>query len=822
MKLIVRLGMQRLWRDWRGGELHLLLLAMVLAVGAVASVALFADRLERSLTREAAQVLGGDLLLVSDQPWPEPVRREAHAAGLQTAQSWSFTSMAFAGDHAELAGVKAVEDGYPLRGQLRTAPGLNRPDQASKAPPPGSVFVDERLASRLALAPGQRLQLGDASLQVAAVLTFESDRGASFFAFVPRLMMNAADLPATGLIQEGSRVRYRLAVAGPAEAVDAFRRSIAPRLERGQHLESIENAQPEVRGALEKAARFLRLAAMLAVVLAAVAIGLAVRRYVERNLDGCAVLRCLGAKSGTVLGLLLAEFMTFGLLASAAGVALGFAVQALLARMLAGLLPATLPAAGWQPVALALAVGLTLLIGFVLPQLMRMRSVSTLRVLRREWRGADAALAYWLFGAASLAVLMFALAGEWRLGATVLGGFAAATLIYGALAGLGLALLGRLPRGGGAGWRLGLVHLKKRGATSVVQIVSLALGLTALLILTVSRGELLDAWRARVPDDAPNRFIINVQQDQVDPVHEYFRSAGLPPPLLQPMVRGRLVTRNGTPVGPDDYQVDRARRLVEREFNLSWAAQLPEGNRVAAGRWSGEGWSVEEGLAKTLGLALGDRLAFEVGGRRIEAPVTSLRRLEWDSMRVNFFVIAPPSLLSEFPASYISSFHLAPAAAPLVDRLVRDFPNVTVIDVEAVLRQFQQLLEQLAGGVQLVFGFALLAGVTVLWAAIASTHDERAFELAVLRTLGARRPQLRAALAAEFGALGILSGTVAALGAVAITAALARWVLELDYVPNLPALALVVAASLLGVLLAGLQGTRRLLRLEVMTAIRGV
>lgn len=821
---VFRLGMQRLWRDGRGGELHLLLVAMVLAVGAVASVGFFADRVERSLTGEAAQLLGGDLLLVSDHPWPDALLDEARGHGLRAIRSWSFTSMALAGGKAELAGVKAVQDGYPLRGALRIAPAPNVPDREGWGPLPGSVYVDARLAGLLGIAPGQSLHLGDATLRLAAILTFESDRGANFFAFVPRLMMNAADLPATGLIQPGSRINYQLALAGPEPAVNAFRRSVTPRLARGERLESIDNAQPEVRRALERAARFLRLAAMLAVVLAAVAIGLAVRRYVERNLDGCAVLRCLGARSGTVLGVLLSEFLVFGLAASLLGAALGFAVQEAIVGMLKNILPARLPAPGPFPLLLALGVGLVVAIGFVLPQLMRMRHVPTVRVLRREWAGERGAVAYWLFGAGSLSVLMLVLAGEWRLGLTVLGGFALAAAMYAALAVAGFSLLAHVRTGAGVGWRLGLAHLRRRGATSVLQAVALALGLTALLILGVSRGELLDAWQARVPADAPNRFIINVQPDQVDPVHEYFRTSGLVPPTLLPMVRGRLVARNDVAVSAADFQADRARRLVEREFNLSWATRLPEGNRVVAGDWDAagavQGWSVEEGLAETLHLKLGDRLVFEIGGRRVAAPITNLRRLEWDSMRVNFFVIGPPQLLKDFPASYIASLHVKPGEAARLDAMVQRFPNVTLIDVGAILRQFRGLLAQLAGAVQFVFGFALLAGIVVLWAAIASTHDERAHEIAVLRALGARRAQLRAALAAEFGILGALAGIIAALGAAAITAVLAKWVFELDYVPNLPATGLVVLVACAGVLLAGLQGTRRLLRTEVLAALR--
>jgi putative ABC transport system permease protein len=823
----LRLAWRMLGRDWRAGELRLLGLAMVVAVASLSSVSFFTDRLAQRLEREANQLLGGDLLLVADHPWREEVASEAGRQDLQVLSSLSFVSMATAEAGAQLAGVKAVQPGHPLRGSLRIAPGLNQPDgPARTVPGRGEVWLDERLASALGVKPGDEIRLGEGRFRFGAVLTFESDRGANFFSLVPRLMMHFDDVPATGLIQVGSRVTYRLHVAGAPEAVAGFQRWVQPRLARGESLEDIRNARPEVRNALERAQSFLRLAALLAVVLAAVAVGLAARRFMQRHLDGSAVMRCLGARQAQITGLFFVEFLIFGLAASALGCALGYATQLGIERLLADLLTGGLPAPSPRPLLYGFGVGLALLAGFVAPQLVRLANVPTLRVLRREWQGTEpVTLATYALGVGTLAVLMYWMAADLKLGSMVLGGFAAAIGVYALAAWLALRAAGRVRGAGGAGWRYGLASLRRRLVGSLAQAVALGIGITALLLLTLTRDELLDNWRQNAPPDAPNRFVINLQPDQREAFRAAFVRGGLAEPALLPMVRGRLVAVNGEPVGPERYLDERAKRLVEREFNLSYMDRLPAGNSVVAGKWfaaDAREYSVEQGLAQTLGLALGDRLAFDVGGTRIEAAVTSLRKLDWDSMRVNFFVIAPPALLGDLPSSYITSFHLADARAGFVNELVAQFPNITVIDVAAILRQVRSVMDQLAQAVQFVFLFALLAGVVVLFAALESTHDERAYEIAVMRTLGARDRQLRGALLAEFAALGAVAGLLAGVGASAIGYALAHYVFNLPYTPSPATVAAGMLAGTLGVTLAGYLGTRRALRQPALASLRAL
>lgn len=826
----IALAWQFLRRDLRSGELRLLGIALIVAIGSLTSVGFFTDRLTQALTREANQLLGGDLLLAADHPWSPAFKREAERLGLRMVNSVSFVSMATAGDRSQLAGVKAIEPSHPLRGVLRTAPALNHPDEPAAAiPERGSVWLDERLTAALNVGVGDRVVLGDATFRVAAVLTFESDRGANFFSIVPRLMVPLADLAVTGLIQPGSRVTYRLHVAGEPSRVRTFQRWAEPRLERGEQLEDIENARPEVRAALDRAQRFLRLAALIAVVLAAVAVGLASNRFMQRHTDGCAVMRCIGARQVQLATLFLSEFLLFGAIASALGCAVGYLTQLAIERVLAGLLNGPLPSSSWLPVAHGYAVGVVLMAGFVVPQLLRLADVPTLRVLRREWSELrPSTWASYAAGTVAIALLVFWIAEDVELGAIVIAGFAGAGVIYAALARVILTAIGRLRTAAGAGWRHGLASLRRRQASSLVQAMAIGIGLTALLLLTVARGELLAAWQGTVPADAPNRFVLNIQPDQREAFRAVFVSRGIPEPDLLPMVRGRLISVNQRPARSEDYSDERAQRLVEREFNLSYMSSLPPGNVVSAGRWFGAAergapqFSVEEGLAATLGLRMDDVLGFEVGGARIEARITSLRRLEWDSMRVNFFVVTPPGVLDGFPVSYITSFHLPAGKDGFVNELVGAFPNITVVDVAAVLRQFQAVMDQLAGAVQFVFAFALIAGMVVLFAALESTHDERGYEIAVMRTLGARDSQLRAALIAEFSVLGAVAGALGGGGAAVIGWVLAAHVFKLPYQPgmSMPVLGLVVGAA--AVVAAGLLGTASILRQPAVRSLRAM
>jgi putative ABC transport system permease protein len=822
------LPLRMLSRDWKAGELRVLALALFVAVTAISSVGFFADRVRQALTREAHQLLGGDLLLVSDHPWDASFRDEARARGLSTADATTLISMARAGGETQLVGIKAVGEGYPLRGRLRVAPAPNVPDAETRdVPAPGTVWVDERLVGALNLKPGDALELGDASLRIASILTMEPDRGVQFFNIAPRVMMNRADVAATGLVQPGSRLSYSLFVAGERKLVDAYESWAKERLGRGESIQGLSGARPEIRQALDRAQQFLGLTAMLAAILAAVAIGLSTRRYTQRHLDGYAVMRCLGASERRLFTLFAWEFVALALAACTAGVLVGLGAQEILARIAAELMAAALPAPTVVPALQGFAAGFVLLLGFALPPLLQLKNVPAIRVIRREvGPPRQSVLGGYALGLAALAALLVWQAGDTKLGLYVIGGFAAAFVVFAGVAFVALRALAALSPFVGLSWRYGLANLRRRSRANAVQILALSLGLTAVLLLTFTRGDLVDAWRAKTPVDAPNRFILNIQPEQREPVSRFFAANGLPAPAIYPMVRGRLTAINDRPVRVDDYENERTRRLVEREFNLSYMADLPSHNRVTAGKWFGAGelergaLSVEEGIAKTLGVKIGDRLTWSVGGQSFTAPVTDLRGLDWDSMRVNFFVITTPKLLDGFPASFITSFNLPESRAAAMNKLVGEFPNLTVVDMSAILRQALAIMEQVIRAVQFVFLFALAAGLLVLYAALLATQDERVQEAAVMRALGASRAQVAAASRAEFLSLGFLAGLLASAGAVAIGYVLAVKVFQFPYHPS-PWIWL--AGPALGLAAVGLNawaGTRAALSRPPIAALR--
>ncbi|HLX78976.1 MAG TPA: FtsX-like permease family protein [Burkholderiales bacterium] len=811
-------SLRMLLRDWRAGELSVLAMALVVAVASITSVGFFADRVSRALVRDAHQLLGADLVLVSDHPWQPGIAEEISRRGLERAQAMTFISMAINGDvkdaaeqRAQLAGVKAVTQNYPLRGRLRIAPAPNAPDAAAKTgPEPGTVWIEERLVTALAAPVGSMLKLGDATLKVAAIITLEPERGVNFFNIAPRLFMNLADVPATGLVQVGSRVSYHLYAAGAREPVAALETWAKARLERGQRVDNLENGRPEVRGAIERAQRFLGLTALLSAILAGVAIALGTRRFVERHLDGCAVMRCYGATQAKLLSLFGLEFILLGVFSCAAGTAAGYVAQNLIAEILGGLLRADLPAASLLPAVQGFLVGLVLLLGFALPPLVQLKNVPAVHVIRREsgsTRGGT--IAVYAAGMAALSGLLIWQAGDLQMGITIVGGFGVAVLAFALVAWLGLrfAASGPIARRLGAGsvaLRYGLANLRRHARGNAVQVASLALGLTAVLLLTFTRNDLVDAWRRSSPPDAPNRFLLGVQPDQLAEVKAFFAGRGIAVPDFNPMVRGRLTAVNGRKVSEDDFTEERARRLVEREFNLSFADRPPAYNTVSEGRWFAPGSdeiSVEAGIAKTLRWTMGDELTFKVGGESFVGRITSVRKLHWDSMKVNFFVIGPPSLIGRFPASYISAFRLDPGKEQQMNELTARFPNLTLVDVGAVVRQAQGIVDRVISAVQVVFAFALGAGLLVLYSALVATEDERRREAAVMRVYGASRAQVTGSQRVEFLAMGLLAGLLATAGAAAIGQLLARRVFELDLPPSA---GLWIAGPLAGVLLLSL------------------
>ncbi|GAA4858795.1 ABC transporter permease [Luteimonas vadosa] len=828
------LAWRQLRRDARSGDIRILFAALVLAVVAVTAVGFVTDRAARALAIEANRLLGGDAVLRGDAPITGPLRAAAEAPGLRRTETVELDSMIRVlvvetdntrreGDALRLGEVRALGEGFPLRGSFVLVGETGGERVAAGTPARGEAWMSRAGAETLGARIGDAIGIGESRLQLRGLVAQEPDAALDYFNVAPKVFINIDDLPATGLVQEGSRVRYRLVVAGDAGAVEAFERTARAGLGRGQRLETAGDARPEIRSALDRAGRFLSLAALVSVVLAAVAVAMAARRHSERHLSGAAVMRCLGAEQRTLVGIHLGEMLLLGVIACTAGVAIAFALQWIVGDWLQGLLGISIPPAGWLPAAEGYAVGLVVLLAFAAPPVLALRRVPALRVLRRDLDPTEpSAWVVAIVGLAGLAALLWWKAGSATLGFAMLGGIVAtlavlALLAYGLVAGvrrLRTRLRGSL--------RYGLANVSRRAGTSIAQISALGLGLMALLLLTFVRTDLLDRWQLSLAENVPNRFIINVQQDQFAAVRAQLATQGIDEPTLFPMVRARLLERNGRPTGRDAYagegdEARQAQRRAEREFNLSSAARLRDDNKVVAGKFWGDApsdepeLSVEERFAESLGWQVGDLIVFDIAGRRLEATITSLRSIEWESFRPNFFVLASPGALDGYPASYITAVSVPPEQSRFTADLVARFPNVSVIDVDAVLAQVRRTGDQVSKVVQVVFWFSLAAGVLVLLAAVSASQDERLLEGGVMRVLGGSRRQLRLAQASEFAAIGLLSGLVAAVAASILSGVVATRVFDLPWQPNWALAAAGGGIGVLAALVTGLFATRRVL-----------
>lgn len=817
----LRLAWRQLRRDLVSGDVRILLAALVLAVMAVSSVGFVTDRAERALALEANRLLGGDAVLRADAPITGALREAAAAPGLKQTETLNFPSMIRAGESLRLGDLKALGEGFPLRGSFRLLdPATGQERTADGVPKPGTVWLSRAGADALGAKVGDAIGVGTSELRLAALVVQEPDAALDYFNTSPRVFLNLADIPATGLVQEGSRITYRLVVAGDATAVEAFNATVRDNLGRGQRLETAASARPEIRRALDRADRFLGLAALVSVVLAAVAVAMAARRHSARHLSGSAVMRCLGASQNTLVGIHAGELLMLGLLGSGIGIALAFGLQWLVADWLTDALKLSIPGAGWRPVLEGFGVGLTVLLAFGVPPVLALRRVPALRVLRRDLDPTEpSAWLVALAGFSGLALLLWWKAGSAALGTAMLLGIVATLAVLAGLAWLLIALLRRVRSRLRGPWRYGLANVSRRAGASIAQVSALGLGLMALLLLTFVRTDLLDRWRNALPEDAPNRFIINVQPDQVGPVLDFLTAQGVSEPELFPMIRARLMDVNGEAVSAETMGEEggRARRMAEREFNLSSAAALRKDNEVTAGEfWTGRvptetELSVEEEFAATLGWKLGDTVTFDIAGSPYTGRITSLRKIDWESFRPNFFVIGSPGSLDAFSGSHITAVNVPEDRTRFTSELVDAFPNLSVVDIDAVLDQVRGTVEQVSTVVEAVFYFSLAAGVLVLLAAVSASQDERLLEGGVMRVLGGSRRQLRWAQVSEFSAIGLLSGVVAAIAASVLAGVVAKQAFDLPWTPD-PALALTGAAiGTVAALLAGLLATRRVL-----------
>jgi putative ABC transport system permease protein len=781
-----------LLRDLKSGEIAVLLLALLVAVASLTAVGFFTSRIGRAVSQQAGEVLAADLRLESAREIDSAYDAEAARRSLRVARIVSMPSVVFHGEDSSLVALRAVGAGYPLRGRLKIADEPFGPARATDAiPGPGEAWADSRLLARLGMPVGAALTVGSHEIRVTQVLDYRPDQGAGFGDLSATLMINLADIPATGLIQPGSRVSRALLIAGETDDVAGFRDWLKASKKPGERLRAVEDVSPQIRASSDRAGRFLSLASLVSVLLSAVAVAMSARRYATRHLDNVALMKCMGASQGFVLRQTVLQLIAIAVLVTLAGTLVGYLAQSGLAWLLRDLIRAELPPPALSTAWLGLVTSVTILVGFALPPLLQLKRVPPARVLRRNLEPPPLRYAaVYLFAIGAVLALLYWLVRDAKL-VTVVSLGIGGTFIALAIAGwLLVKALTPLRRGVGVAWRYGLANIARRGRDSIVQIVAFGLGLMVLLLLALVRDDLLEDWRASLPEGAPNYFMINIRPDEGEAINAFFHERGLPPTELVPMVRARLVAINDVPVADIRFQGERAQEFVEREANLTWARALRDDNRIIAGQWWREGdgggarVSVEQEYAGRLGLKLGDTVTYDVAGESVAARITSLREVRWDSFQPNFFMVFSPGVLEEVTGTLITSVHVEPGQRPALVDLVRRFPEVTIIDLDALLSQVRDVMDKAALAVQYVFLFTLAAGLMVLLAAVQATRDERRYESAMLRTLGASRRVVFQGVAAEFTALGLLAGVLAAAGATVAGYFLAREVFNLKYAPD--------------------------------------
>ena len=825
---MILLALKQLKREWRAGELYVLFLALVIAVTAVTSVNFFTDRVHRALQTQANELMGADLVMSDDKPFNEKYFEQADQLNLQTVRQITFPSMVLSDDGSQLSWLKVVEEGFPLRGQLGIGEKLFAPEKrVNGIVSPGKVWLEPRLIMSLGLKVGDNIEIGEKEFIIDAVLTSEPGRGGDLFNIAPRVLMNYEDLAETKLIQAGSRVRYSVLIAGEDAAIINFRDYVKAENEPGIRVQGIEDARPEIRTALSRAEQFLGLAALSSVILAGVAIALAARRFANTHLDHCAVMRCVGATQDMIFKIYFFQILFIGLIASATGVIFGFLFHQLLIEVLGTLVGVDLPMPSFMPAFFGAVTGIVTLMGFALPPVLSLKKVPALRVLRRDLGAISlpGALSY-LAGIVALSVIMIWQSRDVKMGIYMVGGALLTILVLALVALVLLFIIKRFRHLYKTPMLFGLRNLIRRPAATVVQLVAFGLGIMALLVLTLIRGDLLDQWQASIPEDAPNRFIINVHPEQVEDLRAFFKSQGEIVPEFYPMIRGRLLEINGQKVSPETAGNREAKQMLSRELNLSWAENISDWNKVIQGDWwekqaaISPQFSIEKSVAEHLSVSLGDKLKFKIADQFVEAPVTSVREVDWGSFRANFYVIASPGALDELPSTYMSPFYLAPEKFELLNKMIESFGNVTVIDVAAIMTHVREIIDRVTMAVEYVFLFTLLSGFMVLLAGIQSTHDERQLENAILRTVGGRSKQIYQTLVLEFVSLGMLSGFVAALLASLIGAVLAHFVLKTPVEINEFLWFLGLAGGAIGVGVVGVLGSRRTMNQPPMTVLR--
>lgn len=817
-----------LWRDWRGGELNILAIGLIIAVTSITAVGFFTDRIERGMQMQSAELLAADLVITSGRTDINDYIADARANDFQVTTTSQFRSVLLANDRLQLVEVKAVSEGYPLRGALRISDSAFGDDAATTTlPAAGELWIEARLLPLLNLELGDRVSLGNSSFVLSKILRYEPDRAGDLFSVAPRVMMNSIDVAATGLINTGALVNYRVLIAGERSNINRYQKAIKNRLRPGEEIVSVEEGRPELNTALQSAKQFLGLAALISVLLAGVAVATVANRFSHRHLSSSAMMRCLGATQRTIIQLFTLEMFWLALLASSIGCMFGILTQFVIIQLLDQLLLTQLPPPSFKAVLLGYATGIVMLIGFALPPLLALRRVPPLHVLRKDVKTTPpSAWTVYLAVMLCMSLLLYWQIGDLKLVSLVIGGIIGTLLILALAAYLLILLLNRLRGRVGVAWRFGLANISRRPGSSVVQIVAFGLGIMIMLLLSTVRSDLLRDWQSSLPADAPNHFVINVQSDQVAAISDYFKTMGVSNTKLYPMVRARLLEINNRTVNSSDYESERAKHLLTREFSLSWAEHMQQDNAVVAGSWwSSDDFgkpllSLESKLAETLKLQLNDVVGFDINGNIINFTVSNLRSVDWDTFNINFFTVVPPGVLEDKPASWVTSVYLDKEQRQQLGKLVREFSNVTLIDVASIMQRVRGIINRVSLAVEFIFLFTLLAGLAVLYAAIQSNQDERRFESAVLRTLGASKKTLMLGLLAEFTLLGALSGLLAGIAATSLAWLLAEFIFKFDYQFDISVALTGIISGTVIVVIAGILGTRSVLTSPPIQSLR--
>lgn len=820
------LALRLLWRDSRSGELTILILALIIAVTSSTAIALFSDRLQRTMTNQTAEFLAADLVIASPDPVPAEWLTKAMQLNLTQARTAEFSSVLIEHDELLLAGVKAVSAAYPLRGFLKTTTtDYSTETITQNGPEKGTAWLEKRILSALKLKLGDTLTVGEKQLTISNIITYEPDKKGDFYSFSPRVMINEGDLEATGIVQPGSHVHYNFQFTGETKALTEFKQWIKPQLNPSQRIMDIHEDRPELGSALDRAERYLGLSSTLVILISGVAIAMATRRYTERHFNATALLRCLGCKQNEILWLYSSQFIVLGVLASAIGCLLGWFAQEALFHLLRGLLPQHVASPGLLAVFFGFIIGMAVLLGFALPPLLRLKQVSPLRVLRRELEPLPSSA--WLIYGLSIGIiglLIWKYTDDIKMTATILGVglmtlLALGLLIYGLL-----NLTCKLLPSMSLIWRFGLQGLLRNSRVSVSQILAFSITLVAMVLSFTVRTDLIDNWQKQLPDNAPNHFALNIFPDQQAAFQQELQQQHIDGSRFYPVVKGRLVEINHTPVQQSVSKDTQGENATHRELSLTWTKELPEENKIVAGNW----WnnqqtglvSVEQKLADSLKIKPGDLLTFTVGSQQINATVASIRELRWDTMKPNFYMIFSPGTLDAYPSTFITSFYLPETQKNVLNTLVKKYPGTTILEVDLILKQFKTILTQLTEAINYLLYFALMAGFTVLFAAVYATLDNRIYEGALMRTLGANRSLLRKTHIIEFFALGLISGLLAVLISEAIIYVLYTQVMHMDYRPSLYLWPVIPVAGALFVGIAGCWGVRHVLNKSPLRVLR--